>query len=124
MVKTSLLHSVTEGISLSQHISSADALVAPTINPNVFDFTFGELSLYWVSFILMYSLKDREVLKMGIKVAQRIAGTSPLSGLIENVANPTTDNLDSYINENIEMSSVIVDPDTFWSLSMITTAGI
>ena len=61
---------------------------------------------------------------MGIKVAQRIAGTSPLSDLIENVANPTTDNLDSYINENIEVSSVIVDPDTFWSLSMITTAGI
>jgi len=40
---------------------------------------------------------------MGIKVAQRIAGTSPLSDLIENVANPTTDNLDSYINENIEV---------------------
>jgi len=52
----------------------------------------------------MHDLKDREVLKMGIKVAKRIAATSPLSDLIESMTNPSTDNLDDYINENAGVS--------------------
>jgi len=41
---------------------------------------------------------------MGIKVAERIAATSPLSDLIERMTNPSTDSLDDYINENLGVS--------------------
>ena len=53
---------------------------------------------------LTHDLEDREVLKMGIKVAKRIAATSPLSDLIESMTNPSTDSLDDYINENLGVS--------------------
>ncbi|KAJ7727854.1 alcohol oxidase [Mycena maculata] len=64
----------------SVHARSQSILDSPIFNPNIFDFDF-----------------DRTMLSMGIELAQLIAGTAPLSDLIETIVNPSPgSDLESY----------------------------